>query len=72
MAPTESYIVRIYRRGRKNTRLIAGIVEKVGGDTRKAGFDGIEELNDILTSRDLVSGGEAGETKNRENGDGEA
>ena len=72
MAPTESYIVRIYRRSRKNARLIAGLVEKVGGDSGKAGFENIEELNDILSSRDPITRGEAGETKNRENGDGEA
>ena len=67
MAPTESYIVRIYRRGRKNSRLIAGGVEKVGGDTRKAGFENIEELSDILSSHGPIVRREA---HDRESGKG--
>lgn len=55
MLPSESYIVRIYRRSKKNPRLIAGIVEQVGDEGRKAGFENVEELNGILTGRETTA-----------------
>jgi hypothetical protein len=45
----DSYIVRIYRRSRKNPRLIAGVVERVGDESWKAGFENAEEMQGILT-----------------------
>ncbi|MDH4161828.1 MAG: hypothetical protein OEW15_03945 [Nitrospirota bacterium] len=48
MLPSESYIVRIYRRSKKNPRLIAGIVEQVGEDGWKAGFENAEEMQELL------------------------
>jgi len=47
----ESYIVRIYRRNRKNPRVLAGVVEKVGEDL-KEGFENIDELKEIFLSAD--------------------
>ena len=42
-----SYIVRIYRRGEKDPRMVVGIVEEVGVRGKK-GFHCIEELRLIL------------------------
>ena len=47
-----SYIVRIYRRGKKDPRMVVGIVEEVGVRGKK-GFHCIEELRQIL---DLPTG----------------
>lgn len=44
----ESYIVRIYRRGRKNPRLMVGTVEEIGVEGKK-GFNSFEELRRILS-----------------------
>lgn len=47
----ESYIVRVYRRNRKNPRVLAGVVEKVGRE-EKEGFENIDELKEIFLSAD--------------------
>lgn len=44
----DSYIVRIYRRDPKNSRLVAGTVEEVGVEGKK-GFGDFEELREILS-----------------------
>lgn len=41
------YVVRIYRRNRRNRRLMAGIVEEVGVKGSQ-GFTNMEELQQIL------------------------
>ena len=53
----ESYVVRIYRRGGKKSRVLIGTVE-VAGTERKMAFSNIEELWEILRrgkSRDLCA-----------------
>ena len=47
-----SYIVRIYRRGEDDPRMVVGVVEEVGAREKK-GFHDIEELRLIL---DLPAG----------------
>ncbi len=47
METIETYIVRIYRRNRDDTRKIAGLVETVGKDEKKS-FTSQEELWRIL------------------------
>jgi len=42
-----NYIVRIYRRGEDDPRMVVGIVEEVGAREKK-GFHDIEELRLIL------------------------
>ncbi len=52
----ESYIVRIYRRGRSSRRPLIGVVEQPGTDVKRA-FTTPDELWDILVGwrgRDLV------------------
>ncbi|NJD69414.1 MAG: hypothetical protein FIA90_12350 [candidate division NC10 bacterium] len=41
------YVVRIYRRDMRNTRMVVGTVEQVGENT-KLGFTDFEELRVIL------------------------
>ncbi|MCL5885362.1 MAG: hypothetical protein M1377_08525 [Deltaproteobacteria bacterium] len=53
----ESYVVRIYRRGGKKSRVLIGTVE-VAGTERKMAFSNIEELWEILRrgkGRDLCA-----------------
>ena len=42
-----SYLVRIYRKAENNPRLLVGVVEEVGGISKKA-FNNLYELWDIL------------------------
>ncbi len=46
----DSYVVRIYRRGGKKSRILIGTAE-VAGAERKLAFSSIEELWDILGRR---------------------
>jgi hypothetical protein len=59
-----NYIVRIYRRGKDDTRLVVGIVEEVGVREKK-GFHCIEELRIIL---DLPPGRPIRQPRNGGNG----
>lgn len=43
----DDYIIRIYRRDRRNPRMVVGTVEKVGAKLR-IGFTDFEELRVIL------------------------
>ncbi len=47
METIETYIIRVYRRNRDDPRKIAGLVETVGKNEKKA-FSNREELWDIL------------------------
>ena len=47
----DSYVVRIYRRGGKKSRILIGTVE-VAGAGRKEAFSNIEELWEILGRRE--------------------
>jgi hypothetical protein len=62
----EDYIIRIYRRDKKNPTLIVGTVEKVGVEGKRA-FENFDELWAILTSpprkESPEKGQGAGETK---------
>jgi hypothetical protein len=46
----DSYVVRIYRRGGKKSRILIGTAE-VAGTERKMAFSNIEELWEILQRR---------------------
>ena len=46
----DSYVVRIYRRDGKKSRILVGTVEAAGTDKRM-GFSNIEELWEILRHR---------------------
>lgn len=46
----DSYVVRIYRRDGKKSRILIGTVE-VAGSEKKLGFSNIEELWEILQQR---------------------
>jgi hypothetical protein len=46
----DSYVVRIYRRGGKKSRILIGTAE-VAGAERKLAFSNVEELWDILGRR---------------------
>jgi hypothetical protein len=46
----DSYVVRIYRRGGKKSRILVGTVEEAGAD-KKMAFSNIEELWEILRRR---------------------
>jgi hypothetical protein len=46
----DSYVVRIYRREGKKSRILIGTVEAAGSD-KKMGFSTIEELWEILRRR---------------------
>jgi hypothetical protein len=65
-----NYIVRIYRKGKDDTRLVVGIVEEVGVREKK-GFHCIEELRIILDLppgrpiRQPRNGGNGGNDRNR-------
>ncbi len=59
-----NYIVRIYRRGEDDRRVVAGIVEEVGVREKK-GFHDIEELRLIL---DLPTGQPIRRPRNGGNG----
>jgi hypothetical protein len=43
----DDYIIRIYRHGRQNSRMVVGTVEQVGGKM-KIGFTDFEELRVIM------------------------
>jgi hypothetical protein len=43
----DNYIIRIYRRGQQNPRMVVGTVEQVGGKL-KMSFTDFEELRTIL------------------------
>ncbi len=45
--PVSSYIVRIYRKGRGQPRLLVGVVEEVGTKGKRA-FTTFDELGEIL------------------------
>lgn len=45
----DSYLVRIYRRGRTDRRLLVGTVETIGVPGRK-GFTDFDELREILVA----------------------
>lgn len=49
MYSSECHIVRIYRRGRKNPRFVAGTIETIG-EEGKVGFESFEELGALLSS----------------------
>lgn len=46
----ESYIIRIYRRGKKNSRRMIGIIEEVSKEI-KHGFENVDDLWNILKGR---------------------
>jgi hypothetical protein len=46
----DSYVVRIYRRDGKKSRILVGTVEAAGNE-RKMAFSNIEELWEILSHR---------------------
>ena len=46
----DSYVVRIYRRDGKKSRILIGTVEAAGSE-KKLGFSNIEELWEILQQR---------------------
>ena len=46
----DSYVVRIYRRGGKKSRILIGTAEAAGAE-RKMAFSNIEELWEILRRR---------------------
>ena len=48
--PVNSYIIRIYRKGRGYPRLLVGIVEEVGTKGKKA-FNDLDDLWTILNSK---------------------
>lgn len=50
----DSYVIRIYRRGGKKSRILVGTVE-AAGTGRKLAFSDIEELWEILKSRRVRS-----------------
>lgn len=50
----DSYVVRIYRRGGKRSRILIGTVEAAGAG-RKMAFSNIEELWEILQRRKSLS-----------------
>jgi hypothetical protein len=45
----DDYIIRIYRRARKNPRMVVGTVERVG-EKLKIGFTDFEELRVIMSA----------------------
>lgn len=59
-----SYIVRIYRRGEDDPRVVVGVVEEVGVREKK-GFHSIEELRLIL---DVPAGQPIRQPRNGGNG----
>ena len=50
----DSYVVRIYRRGGKKSRILIGTAE-VAGTGKRLGFSNIEELWEILQRRKLCT-----------------
>jgi hypothetical protein len=48
--PVSSYIVRIYRKGRGQFRLLVGVVEEVGAKGKRA-FTNFDELREILSRK---------------------
>ena len=61
-----SYIVRVYRREKKDSRMLVGTVEKVGEKVKSA-FTNIDELWEIMnvmtgkkTKKGIEKGGEGG------------
>ncbi len=54
----DHYIVRIYRRGKDNPRLLVGLVEEVGSRGKKA-FTTLDDLWEILNPR----GGDTSEVR---------
>ncbi len=47
----DNYIVRIYRRGKDNPRLLVGLVEEVGVSGKKA-FNSLDDLWEILNRQE--------------------
>lgn len=60
---SDNYIIRIYRRGGHNRRMLVGVVEEVGKDEKRA-FTTMEELWDILIG-DQATQKSAGEEEER-------
>ncbi len=58
----DNYIVRIYRRGKSNSRMLVGTVEEVGASVKKA-FDSYDDLWDILNPQKVGEAPEQGEKK---------
>ena len=58
-----SYLVRIYRRGEDNPRMLVGIVEEIGKAEKRA-FNNLDELWDIMNP-DGKSGNHPGTARNR-------
>jgi uncharacterized protein (DUF2235 family) len=56
----ENYVLRIYRRGKSDPRILVGVVEEVGVEGKKA-FSNLDELWSILNS----SKAETAKTKKR-------
>jgi len=57
----DNYIVRIYRRGKGNPRMLVGLVEEVGTKGKKA-FNDLDDLWEILNSNKRNMGGRRGKT----------
>ena len=51
----ESYVVRIYRRGKEKSKELVGVVERAGDDGQRA-FKTPDELLEILCSRGAAPG----------------
>jgi hypothetical protein len=60
----ESYIVRIYRRNRRNRSAVAGVVEDVETQDRRA-FRSVTQLFEILGNGSLASGDNAAAGRRR-------
>jgi len=56
----ENYVLRIYRRGENDPRILVGVVEEVGVEGKRA-FSNLDELWSILNS----SKAETAKTKKR-------
>ena len=58
-----SYLVRIYRRGEDNPRMLVGIVEEIGKAEKRA-FNNLDELWEILNP-EKRGGNNPGTARNR-------
>ena len=65
-----SYLVRIYRRGEDNPRMLVGVVEEIGKAEKRA-FNNLDELWDILNPGKKGGNhpGKARDRKKRESGE---
>jgi len=59
----DRYLVRIYRKGENNPRVLVGVVEEVGANEKKA-FTNLYELWDILNP-EKKGGNHPGKTRDR-------